>query len=123
VRAVRLLAALLLLAPAGCARADAFTVEMSGRLRFEPGTLSVPVGSRVVWMGRSSIPHTSTADPDLASDEQHVRLPQGAEPWDSGEVGDGQAWSRIFTQPGTYLYFCQRHEADGMLGIIEVTSD
>jgi plastocyanin len=63
---------------------------------FNPRTLTVAPGTKVVWTNRDDIPHTVTsairprafASPAMDSDEK---------------------FSFVFTQPGTYRYFCSLH--------------
>ena len=96
-------------------------VEMNDQLRFDPDRLTIKVGETVTWTTVGAFPHTSTADPDKAGDPDHVRLPEGAERWDSGLVNQGQSFSRTFDVPGEYAYFCIPHEAAGMLATLTVT--
>ncbi len=119
------LAALALPILSGCqllaARSDArYTVEMTDDNRFLPGTVDIPRGATVVWVNRGRFAHTSTAEPALAPSPDYASLPSGAEPWNSGEVNTGKQWAHTFDVPGTYVYFCQRHADDGMLGSITV---
>lgn len=65
--------------------------------------------------------HTVTADSERALDPDHVRLPEGAEPFHSGSIEPGGEYSRQFTVPGRYEYFCVPHERAGMLGTIVVS--
>ena len=98
----------------------AATVRMTGDLMFEPPTVTVPAGSTVRWENTSSVPHTATADPSQAADPEHVELPEGAEPFDSGIIQPGGSYSHTFTVPGRYQYFCISHEAAGMIGTVVV---
>jgi plastocyanin len=66
--------------------------------------------------------HTASCDPALAEKLTHVVLPAGATPWSSGDLYTGQTWQHTFTTPGTYLYFCRYHAAEGMLGTIAVVA-
>jgi plastocyanin len=100
---------------------DRVTVEMTDRDRFSPGTVEVPRGTTVVWVNRGRFEHTTTSDPDLAAVPGHAVLPVGAASWDSGPLVRGATWDQTFDVPGTYVYFCQAHEMDGMLGSITVT--
>lgn len=96
-------------------------VEMNDDLDFVPEQLTLQVGDTVVWRTVGAVPHTATCDPDLAENpEEHVQLPEGAEPWDSGTVGEGEEYERVFDVPGEYIYFCIPHEANGMIGYLTV---
>lgn len=100
--------------------ADRYSVSMTDGARYEPTALTVPVGATVVWRNMAARPHTATADPDLLDDPSRVQIPAGAATWDSGEILTGDQWEYTFTQPGTYIYGCQFHQAEGMIGTITV---
>lgn len=70
-----------------------------------PVTLDVSVGTRVVWINKDEDDHTVTS-------EQTPRV------LDSGVFLKGQAFSFVFTQAGTYRYFCEPH--DFMHGVVVV---
>jgi plastocyanin len=89
--------------------------------KFEPAELTIPKGTTVTWQHVSGSTHTATADPSRVSDPANVALPEGIEPWDSGNLTGGQTWSYTFDVPGTYRYFCAPHEGRGMVGTITVT--
>jgi plastocyanin len=97
------------------------TVQLTDALRFEPATLTVPRGATVTWRNTSQVAHTVTDDPSKAANAADAQLPQGAQPWDSGNLTAGQTFSHTFDVPGTYKYFCQPHEAAGMVATIVVT--
>jgi plastocyanin len=95
-------------------------VEMTGDLQFSPARVHIPVGGTVVWTNTSDTVHTVTADPDLARRPGSVRLPDGAEPFDSGPVEAGGSYRHQFTTPGEYTYFCRPHEGADMIGHVVV---
>ena len=66
---------------------------------FSPGTVTVPVGSTVVWQ---------------MVDEDHDVTFDGAAPsgGNIGETDEDESASRVFTQPGTYTYHCAEHADD-----------
>lgn len=105
----------------GDAEASARTVEMTDDLRFTPATIRIRAGESVTWNNTSSLVHTVTADPERASDPEHVVLPEAAEPFHSGDLAPGESFSREFSTPGRYRYFCVPHEAAGMVGELIVT--
>ncbi len=107
---------------AGASGATSHEVQMNDQLKFVPDKLTIKAGDTVTWRNVGTVPHTATGDPTKAVDPAHVKLPQGAQPWDSGTVNGGQSWSHTFDMPGEYAYFCIPHEAAGMLGAITVTS-
>ncbi len=101
--------------------AQTHLVEMNLQLQYVPDQLTVAVGDTVTWRTVGPIPHTSTCDPSLAANPaQSVALPEGAEPWNSGDVGDGQEFSHTFEVAGDYTYFCIPHEAAGMIASVTV---
>lgn len=125
-RAAMAIAALPLVA--GCTVLSAtddnrYVVIMTPGNRFSPAGMSIPVGATVVWRNMDVDPHTSTTRVDLLDDPDRVSLPEGADPWHSGDVLTGAQWSHTFTEPGTYLYACAHHQASGMIGTITVTDD
>jgi plastocyanin len=61
-----------------------------------------------------------TADPSKAATAKNVLLPEGAQPFDSGNIDAGGTYSYTFTVPGTYRYVCLPHELAGMIGIVVV---
>lgn len=95
-------------------------VTMDNRLTFIPDTLRVRAGQTVRWRNTSDVVHTVTADPARVARAEHVRLPAGAEPFDSGDLAPGESFARAFTVPGTYVYFCIPHELAGMVGTVVV---
>lgn len=110
---------------AGCTLLDArdddrYVVEMTTGARYDPGGITVPVGATVVWRNMDESPHTATADADVLPDSDRVSLPEGADSWHSGDVLTGEQWTYTFTVPGTYVYACQHHQADGMIGTVTV---
>ncbi len=102
---------------------DTAVVGMDNRLRFLPDTVRVRPGQAVRWENGSDLVHTVTADPALAALESSVRLPDGASPFDSGDIVPEDVYARVFDVPGTYKYVCVPHERAGMVGwvIVEET--
>jgi plastocyanin len=76
---------------------------------FTPATVTVPAGSVVIWMNEDSILHTATSGTPGS--------PSGV--FDGAMDGKGATFSFRFTEPGTYRYFCSRHEV--MRGTVTVT--
>ncbi len=90
-----------------------------GRVRFDPVGLLVAPGTRVRWINRENV-HTVTAY-HPANDNRSLRIPEDAEPWDSGYlVEPGDSFELRLVQPGVYDYFCRPHEEAGMVGRIIV---
>jgi plastocyanin len=63
---------------------------------FNPRKLTVPVGAKVTWINHDDVPHTATS-------AKKPRL------FDSGTLDTDDKYSRVFTTPGTYEYFCAVH--------------
>lgn len=73
--------------------------------QYQPGRVQVKAGTTVTWVNDDEIFHTVTLDNREKS-------------FDAPLDGKGASFSFTFTQPGTYSYFCDRHEH--MRGEIEV---
>lgn len=107
---------------AGDAAADGVVeITMTNRLTYSPETVRISAGDTVRWRNTSDLPHTVTADPAKAMDPANAQLPDGAEPFDSGDLAPGDVFTRAFDVPGTYVYFCIPHEAAAMVGTVVVT--
>ena len=63
---------------------------------FHPGSLTVRVGSAVLWRNGDASAHTATSD---------------AKYWDTGTISPGDS-SRVitFSTPGTFSYHCAIHQ-------------
>jgi plastocyanin len=96
-------------------------VQLTDAFRFDPLSLTVTKGTTVTWRNTSQVTHTVTDDASKASNPSDALLPDGVQPWDSGALAPGQAFTHTFDVPGTYRYFCQPHEAAGMTATIVVT--
>ncbi len=72
---------------------------------FSPATIDVVVGTRVRWANRGAALHTVTAQ-------------DGS--FDSGLMGPGASFSRVFASPGTFPYLCVLHP--GMTGVVRVAA-
>ncbi|HEX2168242.1 MAG TPA: plastocyanin/azurin family copper-binding protein [Longimicrobiales bacterium] len=106
-------------APADTGRIAA-EVTMTDRLLFAPDTVTIQAGSAVRWTNTSVLPHTVTADPSRAAQAENVQLPDGAKPFDSGDMATGDVFVHTFTVPGTYRYVCIPHELAAMVGVVIV---
>jgi plastocyanin len=75
---------------------------------FVPRRVEVEAGGTVVWQHVGQRPHTVTAS-------------DGS--FDSGNMESGASFSRTFSQPGTYSYYCRFHgsaSGTGMAGVVVV---
>jgi plastocyanin len=61
---------------------------------FNPPMVTVAVGTTVTWVNHDDVPHTVTAN-DKA--------------FTSKALDTDDRFSRVFTAPGTYSYFCMVH--------------
>jgi plastocyanin len=82
-------------------------VEKNEKYSFEPATLSVKVGTQVVWLNTSDAPHTVTSDTGGA-----LASPDNITP--------NKTYKFTFTTAGTFPYHCNIHPY--MKGTITVTS-
>jgi plastocyanin len=89
------------------------------RVWFDPIGMLIEPGRTVRWVNEANV-HTSTAY-HPANDGHALRIPEAAEPWDSGYlIEPGDAFEVTLTVPGVYDYFCAPHEMAGMIGRIIV---
>ncbi|MGY6217520.1 cupredoxin domain-containing protein [Methylolobus aquaticus] len=98
----------LLALSSGLAAVQAMAAEVvvrAGGTTFSPEHVEINVGDTVKWELVSSL-HTSTSGTDCRRDGK----------WDSS----GTTFSRTFTEPGTYPYFCFIHCFSGMTGTVTV---
>lgn len=108
-------------AQANAAKAGTPTViKMTDEYKFDPASVTVPVGATVTWDNSGTQVHSATFDPAKATTKADVALPSGVDPFDSGLLQPKQTWSHTFTTAGTYKYICIPHEAMGMKGEVIV---
>ena len=84
-----------------------FEIVMEDGLDFEPEVLTVPAGSTVEVVNRSSRAHTVTADETAPA------------AFDTGPVAEGDTAQLRLDEPGRYAYHCRLHP-DVMDGVIVV---
>ena len=75
--------------------------------KFDPPTLSVPVGTTVTWTNKDDIPHA------VAAVGKQFR---------SKTLDTGDAYSFTFTTPGSYAYFCSLHPHMTGTIVVEATT-
>lgn len=109
VRALALAAGLGLTAvavsPAAPARAEepvTHTVTIDAT-SFQPATLAIRAGDRVVWVNKDILPHTATSR-------------SGG--FDSQVIATGKSWTTTLTARGSFQYVCLFHPT--MTGTLEV---
>lgn len=102
------------------AQAATVSLTVDDTMNFSPAVLTIHAGDTVVFENTHSYPHNIVADPKLAKDPANVSLPEGATPFHSPLLNEGQTFSFTLTVPGTYNYICGKHEKMGMKGQIIV---
>jgi plastocyanin len=104
------------------AHAAAFEVGIDPALaKFEPETISIKVGDTVTWTNNQLVTHTVTCDPAKSKFPGSVLLPEGAAPFDSGDMEQDDTFQHQFTVAGEYRYFCIPHEDMKMIGTVVVS--
>ena len=76
--------------------------------QFKPTPTEVKAGTQVTWTNNDDIQHTVTSGTLESRDAR----------FNSTLAGKGATFSITFSQPGTYPYFCDRHQS--MRGEIRV---
>jgi plastocyanin len=69
--------------------------ESNGSFGFSPATLTIKVGTTVIWKNMSLAPHTVTSD--------------DGQMFDSGTVAVGGTFRFTFKNTGTFSYHCNIH--------------
>src|SRR5215467_1970594 len=95
-------------------------ISQDSSFRYEPADITIKVGTTVRWMNASDNKHTSTDDVNLEDVPGESQLPSGGQAWTSPFLSEGDTFTRTFTTPGKYKYFCRNHGQFGMLGTITV---
>src|SRR4030095_9637373 len=92
-------------------RADTIQVQVgAGGTKFTPQNVTINVGDTVEWTWAGNNHSTTSGTPGN---------PDGL--WDSGIHNIGFVFSRVFTTPGTFNYFCSPHGVCcGMIGSVIV---
>jgi plastocyanin len=78
---------------------------------FQAKSITVPVGTTLVWTASANLPHTATSDDNI---------------FDSGTLRDGDVFTFTFEEAGEFPYFCTFHGGpggQGMAGTIIVTGE
>ena len=70
---------------------------------YQPATVTIQAGGKVIWQNRDSAEHTATLDDGSFS---------------TGALAEGKLKSESFKTPGTFTYFCEIHP--DMKGTVEV---
>jgi len=85
---------------------------------FDPGTITIPVGTTIIWVNKDSQGHTVSSgnpgDADAGALFDSTKDPAGF------LIAPEKSWQYIFDKPGEYPYFCLVH-AGWMTGKVIVT--
>lgn len=68
--------------------------------QFQPKQLEIKAGTTVTWMNQDDIRHTVTSGTPENKDGR----------FDANLAGKGAKFSFTYAQPGTYTFFCDRHQ-------------
>ncbi len=95
-----------------------------GRWYFDPIGVHIQPGQRVRWRCRKWGGSVTAFHP--SHDNHELRIPEGARPFDSGILIEGDnpraRFEWVFEEEGTYDYFSRRQERLGAVGRIVVGS-
>lgn len=80
-------------------------VIQAGAEEFRPQRLTIRTGDEVTWVNQDQVPH-SLVSGSLAS-RQSTTTPD--EPFMNTVLPSGASYTQVFTQAGTYHYFCANH--------------
>ncbi|WP_246728427.1 plastocyanin/azurin family copper-binding protein [Microvirga terricola] len=87
---------------------------------FDPIGLRIQPGQTIRWLNMDpGNSHTATAYHPKNFDHP-LRIPKGAEPWNSDYLLPNENFSVTLTVEGVYDFFCIPHEHAGMVGRIVV---
>lgn len=95
----------------------AATIDVSVEpMSFAPAQVNVRVGDSVRWTLAAPSPGGGYGDPEPNAVAHNVSSDTGAFRSGEPQLGPWQ-FSHVFTQPGTYRYYCERHGAPGGVGM------
>lgn len=82
-------------------------ITLTSSLTFSPDQVTISPGTTVRWVNGASIFHTIT--PDGHSEWTRATMSQA-----------GETFEQTFDEAGTFPYFCEPHQSQGMTGVITV---
>ncbi|HEY7078279.1 MAG TPA: plastocyanin/azurin family copper-binding protein [Nitrososphaeraceae archaeon] len=106
--------------PKGSANPEVDITKLGPRQWYMPRTMTISVNDNVTWINQDTEAHTVTSGTGGGM-ESLVNVNKKGSPtgdFNSGLFKPGQSWTRTFTKPGMYNYFCTIHP--WMEGIINV---
>lgn len=89
--------------------AQVHTVQVVNN-EFVPEDITVQEGDTVLWVNNGTIAHTTTSGTNCDADGT----------WDSGNMDPGEEFMYVFSEDGSFPYFCIPHCAVGMTGSVTV---
>ena len=97
--------------------------EDGAKAYFDPVGVHIQPGDTVRWVQMHDYHSVTAYHP--ANSNHELRIPDGAKPWNSDILlgqypAKGATFEHRFTVEGVYDFFCQPHEAAGMVGRIVV---
>lgn len=98
----------------------AVTVAITPEFTFDPPEVTIRAGEAVEWRNAGRSPQTVTGDPARVRVDGAVSLPEGAVPWDSGVLNNGETFVYAFDTPGEYVYVSLPQAENGMTGRVVV---
>jgi plastocyanin len=78
--------------------------------QFMPDTITVDAGQTITWSNGDATVHSVTAGTRKQPDRDAF----------DGDLARGETFSHTFDQPGTYAYYCDRHNGPGMTSKVVV---
>ncbi|WP_262265920.1 plastocyanin/azurin family copper-binding protein [Microvirga yunnanensis] len=114
-----------LAAPRPPLAAEAAEIRMQGnadgsQVWFNPIGLRIKPGQTIRWVNHDpGNSHTATAY-HPKNFERPLRIPEGAEPWNSDYLLPNESFSVTLKDEGVYDFFCVPHEHAGVVGRIIV---
>ncbi len=85
-------------APTGATKSATITTDSSGQFTFSPTSMTISVGTTIVWKNTTQTPHTVTSDDGKSFNSG-----------DSAPIGPDATFSWKFTKTGTFAYHCDFH--------------
>jgi aldose sugar dehydrogenase len=89
-------------------------VGIEGDKSYNPNPVVVHEGQTILWVNGDAISHTVT------SNSRENGLKNSGKLFESTAILPGHFYSKVFDQPGTYLYYCFYHPS--MIGEVKVES-
>jgi plastocyanin len=104
----------------GSAEVDAITLDAdqgAGQYVNTPAVVWLEPGGEITWSIKNGAHSVTAYHPDYG---KQMRIPESADPFDSGTLSGGETFSHTFETEGVYNYYCRPHEGLGMVGLVVV---